>query len=279
MCKLRKALYGLKQAPMAWYGKISEFLTQSGYLVAPADSSLFVKDVGRKLAIMLVYVDDLILTGDCEEEILRTKKNLSVRFQMKELRQLNHFLGLEVDRNEEGICLHQQKYSKDLLKKFGMFNCKPISTPLEPNAKMCSHEGKDLEDATMYRQLVGSLIYLTLTRPDISYTVGVMSRYMQNPKKSHLEGVRRILRYVKSTLGYGSFFIRKVKMESYLVIVMLTMQEILILYVQLLDMYLCLHQEQSHGVAKGNLLCLCQQQKRSIGQQQLQLKKVHDLRS
>ncbi|KAL5567911.1 hypothetical protein UlMin_024486 [Ulmus minor] len=77
---------------------------------------------------------------------------------------------------------------------------------MEPNAKMCAHEGKDLEDATMYRQLVGSLIYLTLTRPDISYAVGVMSRYMQNPKKPHLEAVRRILRYVKSTIDYGLLY-------------------------------------------------------------------------
>ncbi|KAK3002919.1 hypothetical protein RJ639_019296, partial [Escallonia herrerae] len=95
---------------------------------------------------------------------------------MKELGQLKHFLGLEIDRTQEGIFLHQQKYSKDLLKKFGMSRCKPISIPIEPNAKICAHAGKDLEDATMYQQLVGSLIYLTLTRPDISYAIGVMSR-------------------------------------------------------------------------------------------------------
>lgn len=206
VCKLRKALYGLKQAPRAWYGKIAEFLTQSGYSVTPADSSLFVKANGGKLAIVLVYVDDLIITGDDELEILRTKDNLSVRFQMKELGQLKHFLGLEVDRTQEGIFLCQQKYAKDLLKRFGMLECKLISTPMEPNAKMCAYEGKDLEDATMYRKLVGSLIYLTLTRPDISYAVGVMSRYMQNPKKPLLEAVRRILRYVKSTIDYGLLY-------------------------------------------------------------------------
>ncbi|KAM1907090.1 hypothetical protein ACFX14_026784 [Malus domestica] len=206
VCKLRKALYGLKQAPRAWYGKIAEFLTQSGYSVTPADSSLFVKANEGKLAIVLMYVDDLIITGDDEAEILRTKENLSIRFQMKELGQLKHFLGLEVDRTQEGIFLCQQKYAKDLLKRFGMLECKLILTSMEPNAKMCAHEGKDLEDATMYRQLVGSLIYLTLTRPDISYAVGVMSRYMQNPKKPHLEAVRRILRYVKSTIDYGLLY-------------------------------------------------------------------------
>ncbi|KAK6138834.1 hypothetical protein DH2020_027421 [Rehmannia glutinosa] len=133
---------------------------------------------------------------------------LAASFQMKELGQLKHFLGLEIDRTQEGIFLCQQKYSKDLLKKFGMIGCKPISTPMEPNSKMCAHEGKDLEDTTMYRQLVGSLIYLTLTRPDISFSVGVMSRYMQNPKKTHLEAVRRILRYMKSTLDYGILYKR-----------------------------------------------------------------------
>ncbi|KAF2297024.1 hypothetical protein GH714_014926 [Hevea brasiliensis] len=122
-----------------------------------ANSSLFVKANGGKLAIVLMYVDGLIIIGDCEEEVLRSKENLSVRFQMKELGQLKHFLSLEVDRTEEGIFFHQQKNSKDLLKKFGLLKCKTISMPIEPNAKMCAHEGKDLEDTTMYRQVVGSL--------------------------------------------------------------------------------------------------------------------------
>ncbi|KAM1046957.1 hypothetical protein TB2_025912 [Malus domestica] len=134
VCKLRKSLYGLKQAPRAWYGKIAEFLTQSGYSVTPVDSSLFVKANEGKLAIMLVYVDDLIITGDDEAEILRMKENLSVRFQMKKLGQLKHFLGLEVDRTQEGIFICQQKYAKDLLKMFEMLECKLISTSIEPNA-------------------------------------------------------------------------------------------------------------------------------------------------
>ncbi|KAF7845388.1 Retrovirus-related Pol polyprotein from transposon TNT 1-94 [Senna tora] len=134
--------------------------------VAPADSSLFVKVVSKKLAIVLVYVDDLILTGDCEEESLQTKENLSVRFQMKELGQLNHFLGLEIDRSEEGIFLHQRKYSKDLLKKFGMLHCKPISTPMETNARMCAHEGKDFEDVTMYQNKRQATVSLSTTEAE-----------------------------------------------------------------------------------------------------------------
>lgn len=106
--------------------------------MAPADSSLFVKARDGKLAIVLVYVDDLIITGDDVEEIRRTKENLSVRFQMKELGELKHFLGLEVDRTGKGFFLGQQKYARDFLQKYGMLNCKPISTPMEVNAKLCS---------------------------------------------------------------------------------------------------------------------------------------------
>jgi hypothetical protein len=176
--------------------------------VTTADSSLFTKKIGDKLAIVLVYVDDLILTGDLMEEIRQTKENLSVRFQMKELGELKHFLGLEVEKTCKGVFLCQQKYAKDLLESYGMLESKSLSTPMEPNAKLCAGEGKDLQDTRMYRQLVGSLIYLTLTRPDIAFAVGVVSRHMQNPKKPHLEAVRRILRYVKGTVDYDIMYHR-----------------------------------------------------------------------
>ncbi|KAE8671632.1 hypothetical protein F3Y22_tig00111941pilonHSYRG00018 [Hibiscus syriacus] len=243
VCKLRKALYGLKQAPRAWYGKIAEFLTKSGYSVTPADSSLFVK------------VNE-------------------VRFQMKELGQLKHFLGLEVDRTQEGIFLCQQKYAKDLLKRFGMLECKSTSTPMEPNIKMCAHEGKDLEDATMYRQLVGSLIYLTLTRPDISYAVGVMSRYMQNPKKPHLEAVRRILRYVKNTIDYGLLYKKgeDCKLVGYCDVDYAGDHDT---RRSITGYVFKLGSGTIFGVAKDNQRYHCQPLKLSIEQQQWQLKRVH----
>ena len=99
--------------------------------------------------------------------------------------------------------MHNKKYSKDIMKKFGMFNCKPTSTPLDPNVKTSAHEGKDLEDATIDQRLASNLIYLNLTRPDIYNTLGVMCRYMKNQKKSHMDGVRRIFIYLKSTIDYG----------------------------------------------------------------------------
>ena len=108
-------------------------------------------------------------------KFVEQEKILAVRFQMKELGEFKHFLGLEVDRVKDGLFLCQHKYAKDLLQKFGMLKCKPISTLVEVKAKLCAQEGKELEDPTIYRQLVGSLIYLILTRPDISYAVGVAS--------------------------------------------------------------------------------------------------------
>ncbi|KAL0549968.1 hypothetical protein IC582_014463 [Cucumis melo] len=202
VCKLRKDLYGLKQAPRAWYGKIAEFLVESGFAVASADSSLFVKAQDSKVVIILVYVDDLIIIGDHIEEVRQIKQNLLVRFEMKKLGELKHFLGLEMEYSEKGLFLGQQKYVKDLLQKYGVSDCKPISIPMKVNKRFCMHEGKDLADPTMYHRLVGSLIYLTLTRPDISYSVGVVSHYMQNSKKPHLEAVRRILRYLRGTTEY-----------------------------------------------------------------------------
>ena len=115
VCKLKKALYGLKQAPIAWYGKIAKFLIYSGYEIAPANSSLFVKAKEGKLVIILVYVDDRIITRDDINEIRQTKKNSSVQFQMKELGELNYFFGLEVERIKEGMFLCQEKYARILL--------------------------------------------------------------------------------------------------------------------------------------------------------------------
>lgn len=155
---------------------------------------------------MLIYVDDLIITGDNVEEMSRTRKNLMVRFQMKELGELKHFLGLEIDQVKEGLFLCQQKYTRDLLQKFGMADYKPISTPMETNIKLRADKGDFLKDFAMYKEIVESLIYITLTRPDISYAVGVVSRFMQEPRKPHLEVVRRILRYVKGTADYGLLY-------------------------------------------------------------------------
>lgn len=173
---------------------------------------MFVRKEGDKTAIVLVYVDDLIITGDLTDVINQVKENLSTRFFMKDLGRLKHFLGMELKYEHDGVLLHQRKYVVDLLVKFGMESCKP-TTPMEPSLVLRADEGKELEDVTMYRRIVGSLIYLTLTRPDIAYVVGLLSRFVQAPRKPHLDAVRMVLRYIKSTPGYGVKFKREAKIE------------------------------------------------------------------
>ncbi|KAJ0546766.1 putative RNA-directed DNA polymerase [Helianthus annuus] len=211
VCKLKKAIYGLKQSPRAWYGKIAEFLEQNGYQLTSADSSLFVKKLGEKVVFILVYVDDLIISGDVEEEIELLKSNLSTRFKMKDLGRLKHFLGLELDYTTDGMVLHQRKYTSDLLHKFQVASCKPAKIPMDRNIKLYATEGKKLDDPTRYRKMVGSLIYLTLTRPDIAFAVGVLSRFMQDPRKPHMVALKEVLKYIKATAGKGIQFRKEVE--------------------------------------------------------------------
>ncbi|XP_073525461.1 uncharacterized protein [Phyllobates terribilis] len=148
----------------------------------------------------------MIITGDALKEIQEVRKYLSSRFEMKDLEELKKFLGLEVERSTRGLFVCQIRYARDLLKKYGMQNCKPIDSRMEVRHMLHAEEGDELEDARLYRQLVGSLIYLTITRPDIAYAVGVVSQFMQKARKPHLEAVRRIVRYVRHTVEYGILY-------------------------------------------------------------------------
>ena len=125
---------------------------------------------------------------------------------MKDLGELHYFLGIEVIRSPGGIWLLQRQYGLDMLSRYGMTGCKPISTPLEQNVKLSAEEGELLEDVIVYRRIVESLISMTITRPNLSYAIGLVSQFMQAPGKPHLDAARHILRYVKSTLQYGLFY-------------------------------------------------------------------------
>ncbi|MFS8006619.1 putative RNA-directed DNA polymerase [Helianthus anomalus] len=206
VCKLRKAIYGLKQSPRSWFGKMAEFLEQNGYQPTAADHSLFVKQIGDKVVCILVYVDDLILTGDIPEEIELLKENLSTRFKMKDLGRLQFFLGMELNYIGNSMILHQKKYTADLLHKFNMQSCKPANIPMERCCRLSATEGRKIDHPTEYRKMVGSLIYLTLTRPDIAFAVGVLSRFMQDPRKPHMIAVKGVLKFLKATAGKGVCF-------------------------------------------------------------------------
>ncbi|KZV29500.1 Cysteine-rich RLK (receptor-like protein kinase) 8 [Dorcoceras hygrometricum] len=206
VCKLNKSLYGLKQSPRAWFDKFSKVVKMLGYRQGQADHTLFVKHSNHgHITILIVYVDDIIVTGDDSHEMTNIKLMLAKEFEVKDLGPLRYFLGMEIARNRKGISVSQRKYTLDLLAETGMLGCKPSRTPLELGNKQALLEGKPV-DVGSYQRLVGKLIYLSHTRPDIAFAVSLVSQYMHSPCQGHLDAVYRILRYLKLTPGRGLFF-------------------------------------------------------------------------
>ncbi|XP_066377442.1 uncharacterized mitochondrial protein AtMg00810-like [Miscanthus floridulus] len=205
VCRLKKSLFGLKQSPRAWFDRFRRALCAMGYKQCNGDHTIFYKHFGRKITVLAVYVDDIIITGDDEAEIKCLKGNLSREFEVKDLGQLKYFLGIEIARNPKSIVLSQRKYVMDLLSETGMLGCRPVSTPIDSNHKLCAESGNPV-NKERYKRLVGRLIYLCHTRRDISYAVSVVSRYMHDPRSGHLDAVYRILRYLKSCPGKGLCF-------------------------------------------------------------------------
>eukprot|EP00253_Pinus_taeda_P018651 PITA_18651 len=145
------------------------------------DATLFVKEVGKTLVYLVVYVDDLLMIGNNESYIASIKKELKKGFEMTDLGYVHYYLGIEVTQHPKSIFISQKKYIGDLLNRFGMNECNPLTTPMEQNLKLTFIEGKEFENATKYRQLVGSLNYITTTIPNISFSIGILSRFMQKP--------------------------------------------------------------------------------------------------
>ncbi len=150
--------------------------------------------------VVIVNVDDLIAIGDSDVNIFDLKKLLKQKFEMKDLEELRYFLDIEVIQSLKGISLLQKKYALNKLFNYGMMGCKPISIPLEQNVKLSVDEGDFVEDTTMYKRIVRSLIYMTIIRPNLSCVIGVVSQFMWTPWKPHLDILRRILKYIKHTL-------------------------------------------------------------------------------
>ncbi|KAG6466920.1 hypothetical protein ZIOFF_075291 [Zingiber officinale] len=169
-------------------------------------SSLFIKKRQGLMVIVLLYVDDIILTGSNYAEVTRLQEELSLRFDMKKLGELSNFLGLQIENLDKGIYVSQFSYAKRLIEKFGLIDGKKRSTPLDVNTRLRRDEGTCLSDPRPFRTLVGSLIYLTITRSDIAFSVGMVSRYMQEPRKPHFEEAKKILKYVNSTLNLGLLY-------------------------------------------------------------------------
>ena len=202
VCRLQKAIYGLKQAPRAWFHRFSNFLFTVGFQCSTADPSLFVYSTDPELIYLLLYVDDIIITGSNESLINTLIHKLSREFSMKDLGPLHYFLGLEVTYSATSIFLSQYKYAKDLLIRADLVDSKPVSTPMIVSQHLQA-DGNDFSAITTYRSLVGALQYLTITRPDITHAVNSVCQFMHAPKDHHFQAVKRILRYVKGTLHFG----------------------------------------------------------------------------
>lgn len=207
--KLKKALYGLKQAPRAWYSKIEAYFVKEGFERCDHEHTLFVKTGGgKRILIVSLYVDDLIFTGNDACMFESFKKSMKIEFDMTDLGKMKYFLGVEIQQNSEGIYLSQKKYACELLEKFGLQNCNSVKNPIVPGFKL-SKKGEGARiDATAYKQLIGSLMYITVTRPDLMYVVCLLSRYMASPNELHMHAAKRVLRYLKGTVELGVFYKR-----------------------------------------------------------------------
>eukprot|EP00253_Pinus_taeda_P017848 PITA_17848 len=205
--RLKKSLYGPKQALRAWYGRIDGYLQKMGFIKSDADQNLYYLVVENEPLILVLYVDDLFLTGS-SRLIGDCKKNLAMEFDMKDLGRMHYFLGLEVWQQKGEIFLGQGRYATEILKRFKMEDCRPMATPMITNwKKIDASEDKDV-DPTLYRQLIGSLIYLGNTRPNISYAVNTLSQFMVEPKRAHWAVAKLVLRYIQGKIDYGLLYTR-----------------------------------------------------------------------
>jgi len=183
VCKLHKSLYGLKQASRQWFTKLSNALKAAGFHQSLSN--------------------DVILAGNNLQDIENTKLFLSRQFKLRDLGQLKYFLGIEVARSQNGISLSQRKYALDILNDTGFLGAKPSRFPLDQNVSLTQSDGKLLEDGSTYRRLVGRLIYLTITRPDLTYVVHILSQFMDKPRQPHLAAAHQVLKYIKQTPRQG----------------------------------------------------------------------------
>ncbi|GJV35317.1 putative ribonuclease H-like domain-containing protein [Tanacetum coccineum] len=192
--KVEKALYGLHQAPRAWYETLSTYLLDKGFQRGKIDKTLFIRRDKGDILLVQVYVDDIIFGSTKKSLCTKFEKMMHKKFQMSSIGELTFFLGLQVKQKKDGIFISQEKYVTEILKKFGFTDVKTESTPMETQKPLLKDENGKEVDVHLYRSMIGSLMYLTSSRPDIMFAVCACARYQVNPKVSHLHAVKRIFR-------------------------------------------------------------------------------------
>jgi hypothetical protein len=183
--KLSKALYGLKQTPRVWYARLKTFLLEHGYVMGSMDKTLFTLNHGTDFLLVQIYVDDIIFGGSSHTLVSRFQEMMESEFQMSMMEELTFFLGIQVKLTKQGTFVHQAKYTKDLMMKFNMAELKLVSTPMSSATSLGPDEDGESVDQREYRSMIGSLLYLTATRPDIQFAVGLCARFQHSPRSSH----------------------------------------------------------------------------------------------
>ncbi|GJU79697.1 retrovirus-related pol polyprotein from transposon TNT 1-94 [Tanacetum coccineum] len=204
--RLKKALYGLKQAPRAWYDTLSKFLMANNFFKGAVDPTLFTRKSGKHILLVQIYVDDIIFASTDHNACNIFSKEMSSKFQMSMMGQMSFFLGLQVSQSPGGIFINQAKYALETLKKYGMDLSDPVDTPMVDRLKLDEDLLGIPVDQTRFRGMVGSLMYLTASRPDLVFVVCMCARYQAKPTKKHLEAIKRVFRYLKGTINMGLWY-------------------------------------------------------------------------
>lgn len=201
--KLVKAPYGLKQVPRVWFDRLRDTLLRWGFQSSKSDVSLFTLRTKTLQVYVLIYVDDILVTGNCPAYLNAFNHKLNTLFSLKDLGSLRYFLGIEAHQTKTGLYLSQEKYITDLLHRFNKSGCAPVTTPMVTGRKFTIEDGKPMKDPYLYRKAIGSLQYLTTTRPDIAFSVNKLSQFLAHPTETHFQGVKRIFRYLQGTKDVG----------------------------------------------------------------------------
>ena len=204
--KLKKALYGLKQAPKAWYDRLSLFLMKNGFSRGKVDSTLFIKKQYDDIILVQIYVDDIIFGASNISLCKEFEFVMHSEFEMSLMGELKFFLGLQIKQDKDGIFINQAKYLKEMLKKFGMDEVKASPTPMSTFVKIDKDEHGMPFDSKRYRGMVGSLLYLTASRPDIMFSVCLCARFQSSPRESHFNALKCIFKYLKGTPTLGLWY-------------------------------------------------------------------------